>query len=127
MALILNTIQAEGNDEVIVAGSFAPAATGVPTAVFGSYAYTVAWTSTGKFTITFTERYAEFLSGVAMIGMNAIADLIPQWGAFTPASGAVKATLVLNILAAAVATDIAANANNRVHFTCIFRKTSFQT
>lgn len=118
---------AEGCDEVVVAGSFAPSAALAPTAVFGTYAYTVAWTSTGKFTITFAERYAEFLSGVAMIQMNAIADLKPQWGAFTPAAGTAKATLVLNVLAVATGTDIAANANNRVHFTCIFRKTSFQT
>lgn len=76
--------------------------------------FTVARTNAGIFTITLTDAYAKLISAHATIAMSSVTDIVPQWGAIDVSSAK---TLVLNTLVAATATDIAANAANRVYFT----------
>lgn len=72
----------------------------------------------GLWDVTFDEAYAEFLGpGGWSIALNAPADLKLQFGAWDP----VLRKLRVVCLAVAVATDIAANANNRITFTALFR------
>lgn len=115
------------HDVVKVMGSFAPAAAGNPTAVFGSAEFTVVRNGTaGEWKITFVEPYAQLLGENATIRMAAATDLKPQFATFTPATTGVPASILLRALAVATPTDIAANANNRVSFEMNFRTTTYQ-
>lgn len=114
-----------GGGRVCIMGSFAPngASAVDPTQTKGR-GFTVARTGAGVFTISFDDIFVDFLAFDASVQLSAIADLKAQFGAFTVGTATTKSTLVLNILAVAVATDIAANAQNRVHFRAWFRKST---
>jgi hypothetical protein len=106
---------------VVVEGSFAPnGSSAVDNSANTGKGFTVARTGAGAFTITFADKYAALVSAQANIALNAVADLKPQFGAFSQSAK----TLALNVLAVAVPTDIAANANNRIHFRVAFRNSS---
>ena len=109
-----------GNPEtVLLTGSFAPAGTGAVTDVKGR-GFTVARTGVGEFTITLRQKYNHLLAAVAGVQLASAADMAPQFGSYDASAK----TLVLRTQAGATPTDIAANANNRVHFTLAFQKTS---
>lgn len=105
----------------IVAGSFRPNAAGAidNTLNQGTKGWSVAWTATGKFTITLDDGYPSVVAVVAMPQLNAAAD------GFIQARGALDVTtnktIVLENLVGAVPTDIASNANNWVHFVAILK------
>lgn len=106
---------------LMIAGSFAPAGTGAVTAVRGS-GFSVARTGVGEYTITLDEQVNEIVAANATLQMNAATDLNAQFMTYTAASR----TFILNALAGATPTEIAANANNRVSF-CIIAKKSNAT
>lgn len=114
-------VKALGKGRTIVCGSFLPNGAGSPVADPAWLGFTVTWVSTGLWTITLTDSYAAIVSAHATIAMNAATDVVPQWGAIDVVT---NKTLALRSLAVAAVTDIAANANNRVHFTLILRNTS---
>jgi hypothetical protein len=97
---------------VMLQGSFAPAGTGAPTTVRGK-GFSVARTSAGLFTVTLQDKYQHLISGDIQIQLATGADLKGQFGAIDVSSAK---TVQIRVLAVAVATDIAADANNRVHF-----------
>lgn len=104
-----------------VVGSFAPAGTGAVTSVKGK-GFTVSRTGVGVFLITFQDAWADLVSGRASVQLNALADTDAILGPYVAASK----TLNIFIKTAGVAADIAANANNRVHFEITFRNSSIE-
>lgn len=118
---VLYERHSEGREYVEVSGSFAPASTGTPTALKGK-GFTVVCNSAGVFTLTFQNDYADLVDVTGSIQLATPADLKFQPGTYTAPTSSAKATLVVNALAVATPTDIAANANNRVNFRCTFRK-----
>ncbi len=114
-------VQALGKGRVIVHGSFLPNGSSAIAVDPLWNGFTVAWTSTGLFTITLTDRYVALVSAHADFQMNAATDVKPQWGAIDVVTAG---TLQLRSIAVAAVTDIAANANNRVFFTLILRNTT---
>lgn len=113
-----HTVQSANPEVKVIEGSFAPAGTGAPTDVNGK-GFTVARTGVGTYLITLANKYAKFLSGTATMQLATGADIVPQLGTYSASAR----TLVLRLQAAAVATEVAADANNRVHFTLRFKNT----
>lgn len=105
---------------VIVAGSFAPAGSGAVTDVNGR-GFSVARTGTGEFTITFDDKYPSLVSATATLQLASADDQVLHMGTYTAASK----TLLITVwdISGEGAADIAADANNRVHFTVIFKNT----
>lgn len=127
MSRINYPVMSPNHDTVEVNGSFAPQAAGNPITIFGGAEFAVVRNGTaGEWKLTFTEAFAQLLDAQMTIQMAAATDLTPQIATFTAATPGVAATLLLRALAAATPTDIAANANNRVHFKITFRTTTFQ-
>ena len=96
--------------------TFFPAAAGTPTFVAKDNPglASVAWTSTGVFTLTLQDTYRRLISKQLTLQMNAATDLTAQFGAVSNVGSATPVTVVVRTLAAATPTDIAANANNSI-------------
>lgn len=117
-AKVKHPVRSESRELVLVAGSFAPDSANPPTSTtLRGNGWTAARTSTGVWTITFAESYPELVAGLATIQRSSDADTVAELGVYTAASR----TITVKSLAAATATDIAANANNRVNFLFVFR------
>lgn len=102
---------------IVVAGSFAPnAGSAVSAASNKGKGWTVARTSAGLFTITFDAKYTSLVSAVATAQLATAADINAQVGSYVAASK----TLTIRTIAVATETDVAANANNRINFICVF-------
>lgn len=102
---------------VIVAGSFRPNGNGTIDNTLNTGAdFTVARTAQGVFTITLANNMAlnEVTAMLASVQMDSATDIKAQINATTP--GAANRTYVIRTIAIAAETDIASDANNRVHF-----------
>lgn len=101
--------------EVKLCGSFRPNGTGaVDNTTNTGHGFTVARTGVGTFTITLSDSWHQLISGKFQVQMNAATDLVVQIvGAVDVLSAK---TIPIAVLASAVATDIASNANNRIYF-----------
>jgi len=111
MPLYTNYTRHAESRVTFISGSFAPAGTGAPTAVRGS-GFTVARSGVGAYTITLDRVYLQLVAVNATVQLASVADLNMQVGAVDLAAK----TIALSALAGATPTEIAANANNRVHF-----------
>jgi hypothetical protein len=118
---ILNDVRAKGKGLTLYEGSFAPAATGAPTALSGT-GWTVARTSAGLFTITFAEKYPEMIKATATLQLATKDDKVTQIGTYDGSAG----TLQIRVwdFSGADVADVAADANNRVNFSVTFRNTT---
>ena len=106
----------------IVCGSFKPNGTSAVVAADNTGAgWTVARGGVGIFTVTLGDTYPGILSATCSVALNAVADTKVQFGAIDVASAK---TVVINVITTASAADIAAHANNRIHFCLILRNTS---
>jgi hypothetical protein len=112
-------VMSRSREVVLICGSFAPAGTGTITGAKGD-----GWAATrsgvGVFTITFEHNWQDLIAAIGTVQLSTAADMDAQVGDYTAASR----TLVLRTVAGATETDIAADANNRVHFVVAFKKTS---
>lgn len=113
-------VKSRNKEVIVVGGSFAPAGTGAPTAAKGN-GFSVARTGVGQFTITLDAPYVDLIAAVPGVQLATPADTAAQFGTYTPSS--TGGTIVLQVLTAGVAADIAANANNRLNFELKFRNT----
>lgn len=115
-------VQTLGKGRVVISGSFRPnGSSAIDNTLNTGSGFTVAYTSTGLYTITLADSYVALVSANATFAMNAATDVVPQWGAIDVVTAK---TLVLRSLAGSSVTDIASNANNRVHFTLVLRNTT---
>lgn len=116
----LDTPKTRGKGYVAISGSFAPNGSSalVATSTYGA-GFSVAYTSTGLYTITFEDTYKTLVSATATVQLASGDDKFLQFGAYN----ATAKTLTIrcwDISDAAVA-DIAANANNRINFHVVFK------
>lgn len=102
-----------------VAGSFTTAGSSDPSVTTGT-GYTVAHTSTGKWTVTLGDKYPGILSGSVTIQSSAAADLIVQLGDIDTTSAKTVVIFLWDISAAAVADAT----GPIIHFTLNLRNTS---
>lgn len=116
-------VRALNNDMVPVMGSFAPnGSSAVSASSRLGKGWSVARTSAGLFTITFSDTWNDLVSFTASLQLASADDkyLIP--GAYTAASKTI--TITVWDISGAAATDVSANANNRIHFTAWFRNSA---
>lgn len=116
----VDTLGTYGKGQLHMAGSFAPnAASAVDqTSNKGSYQATTAWTSTGLFTVTTNVRCKALISINAGVQINSAANLdrTAQIGVITSLA---PLTFTIRIMAGTTATDIAADASNRINWTAV--------
>lgn len=105
-------------------GSFAPNGSSALDATSRrGLGYTVAYTSTGLYTITFTDTYADLVSFEAQLQLTTGDDKLLQMGTLVNTATPVVQIRCWDISAAAVA-DIAAAAGNRINFVAWFRNSA---
>ena len=116
-------IRALGKRFVIVAGSFAPNGDSAIAATSNKgKGFTVAYTSTGLYTITFTDKWTDLVSFTVTKQVATGDDTFLQAGTYDASARTI--TIRNWDVSQPGVLDIAANANNRVHFCAIFRNTS---
>ena len=105
----------------IVAGTFKPNGTGaVDNTVNKGAGWTVARTAVGKFIVTLDSVYPGLLSAQVSLQHNGAGDKKVHWGAIDIAAK----TLEIFSITTASAADLAAHAQNHVHFVLFLRNTS---
>jgi len=119
-------INCDSPERVIIAGSWAPNGSSAVASASnkGDMGWSVAWTSTGLFTITFTDSYAALECVVATLQLATKSDKYVQVGTWTSTAR----TLEVRVWDASDAdvADVSANANNRINFLAVFRNTQLQ-
>ena len=112
----LSPVKALPRKLVAVSGSFAPnGSSAVAASSRKGPGWSVARTSEGLFTVTFTDKWDDLVAAEASLQLAAADDKHVQVGTWVAASKALQIR-VMDISGAAVA-DVAANANNRINFT----------
>lgn len=92
------------------------------TTIKGRGVTSVTRNSAGVFTVLLQDVYPTLLAAVATAQLATAADIVAQVGTSTlTANGK---SIVVTLLAAATATDVAANANNRVNLLLILKNSS---
>lgn len=105
----------------IVAGTFKPNGTGaIDNTVNAGAGWTVARTAVGKFIVTLDSVYPGLLSAQVSLQHNGAGDKKVHWGAIDIAAK----TLEIFSITTASAADLAAHAQNHVHFVLFLRNTS---
>lgn len=108
-------------EEVRFSGSFAPnGASAVANSSNKGLGWTVARTSAGLFTITFTDAFASLQSARACTQLAVAANMTAQIGVVSLSAKTVQ----IRTLVGAVETDIAAAAGNRINFEIVFRNSA---
>lgn len=111
---------------VFVGGEFFPDTANAPTyGTMSKRGWTVAYTSTGLFTVTLADVYPGLLSVWAGLRLATGADQIAQIGSISLSSRTIQIR-VWDISGAAVA-DIAANANNAISWGAILTQSTVGT
>jgi hypothetical protein len=114
-------VQALNPHVKIIAGTFKPNGTSaIDNTVNAGAGWTVARTAVGKFVITLDDKYPGLLSGQVSLQHNGAGDKKVHWGAIDIAAK----TLEIFSIATASAADLAAHAQNHVHFVLFLRNTS---
>lgn len=114
-------IQCRDREIKAIIGKFFPAGTGAPTSPTG-HGWTVVRTSVGLFTVTLEHNWQSLISSSLVLQLAAGDDKMLQMGAVDLSARTVEIR-VWDISGAAVA-DIAANANNAIHFALFLKRTS---
>ncbi len=105
-------------------GSFAPnGSSAVAATSRKGLGFTVARTSAGLFTITFTDTQADLVAFECQLQLATAGDQYLQMGTLVNTTTPVVQIRVMDISGGAVA-DIAADANNRIHFTAWMRNSA---
>ena len=112
------------NEVVIIAGSFTPnGSSAIVEANNTGNGYSVAYTSTGLYTITLDDVYSSIISATVSLAQATTGDQILALGEIDVASA--KTVLVRNwdISGGAIA-DLAADADTRIHFVLVLKNSS---
>lgn len=105
---------------VHVGGSFDTNGGSSPASPLGG-GFTVARTGTGTYTLTLTDSYYRLVGFGLTAQCNSAGGFQVDMGA---ADVTTARTIVIRTLVAGVAADVAANANNRVHFNLFLKNSS---
>lgn len=114
----LYNIRGEKPGGVIKSGRFAPAGTGAPTYPTTVHpGWSVARAGVGLFDITFTEKRYPFVhSFICGLQANAVAASSVQMVSYTAPTATANAVVRVRLEVAGAEADLAANANNQIHF-----------
>lgn len=108
-------------EEVVISGSFAPnGSSAVAATSCSGLGWSVARSGVGVFTVTFSDKFASYISATATLQLAASANSQVQVGTVDLAAK----TMVLRTITAGSDADIAANANNRINFVIRFRNSA---
>jgi hypothetical protein len=108
-----------GYNRTIIEGTFYPASAAISTTYTQKgKGWTVAYTSTGLFTITLVDLPAQIDSVIATLQLATAAARFMQVGTVTTASKTIQLRVVDN---SGVVQNVAENANNSISFTVITR------
>lgn len=119
---IFHDLMIHGPRRIMVEGSFAPnGSSAISAASNKGLGWSVAYTSTGLYTLTFQDSFVDLESITVSLQLASGDDKALQLGTWT-ASAKTLEIRCWDTSAAAVA-DIAADANNRINFQAIFRDT----
>ncbi|HEU5276838.1 MAG TPA: hypothetical protein VFU97_24490 [Xanthobacteraceae bacterium] len=115
-----------GKEILVIKGSFAPNGSSTPTNPTGGHIKSVAWTSTGKWTVTLRDkgiRAIEAFMVCAQLNADNV-DVTLSLGAFTNvgAGQTGDTTFIVRNAPGGSVADIAANANNVISFTIWARR-----
>ena len=115
--------QAIGRSNREVSGSFAPNGNSALVAAntYGQ-GFTVAYTSTGLYTITLLNGYGQLQSATCSLQLATGDDKYLQFGVYDATTNAAAPTITIRCwdASAAAVADIAADTNNRIHFCLTF-------
>jgi hypothetical protein len=123
MNRILDLVRGVGKGYTVVAGSFAPNGSSAIAATSNKgTGWSVARTSAGLYTLTFTNVGYELVTALTSLQLATKDDKLLQIGAYDAAAK----TLLIRVwdISGGDVADVDANANNRVHFLCVFRSSS---
>lgn len=110
-------------EEVQYCGSFAPnGASAVDNTSNKGLGWSVARTSAGLFTITFSDAFAALQSAIATLQLTAADDKVAQIAAVSLANKTVQ--IRVWDISGAAETDVAAAAGNRINFQIVFRNSA---
>lgn len=108
-----------GRKKRVLAGSFAPnGSSALVAADTKGLGFTAAYVSTGLYRLTFANAYGALNSATATLQLATGDDKYVQIGTYTAADRTLDIR-VWDASGGAVA-DVAANANNRINFVCVF-------
>lgn len=108
---------------VCIAGSFAPNGSSAITAASRKgRGWSVVRTSAGLYTLTFSDKYPDLVAFIASLQLAAGAIQTVQTGVYTPAAKTITIRVVSTV--DATASEVAANANNRINFIAWFTNSS---
>jgi hypothetical protein len=119
-------IRTNGNGAKLLTWQILPNGTSTPTIGDNpdKVVASVSRSGVGVYVITFTEKYLELRSITCQVQLNAAANTFVQLtGATTVPT---TKTITTTILTAGAAADIAANANNVLHFTAVMRDSTVE-
>lgn len=118
---MFNDVQALHQGLQLLEGSFAPnAALAIDATTRLGVGFTVARVGVGVYRLTLSEVYAQLVSAKLLVQLSAFADTNLHLGAVDLPNR----TIDIRVSTAGVAAEIAANANNRVHFSLALRSTT---
>ena len=113
-------VQALNPHVKIIAGTFKPnGSSAIDNTANKGAGWTVARTGTGEYTVTLDDVYPGLLSAQVSLQHNGAGDKKVHWGAIDLAAK----TLKIFSITTASAADLAAHAQNHVHFTLMLRNT----
>ncbi len=120
MNSIKRSVKSLENGLEMVVGSFAPNNTSaVAASSVRGQGFSVARSAAGVFVITLSKEYKELVSMNGSVQLSTAADMQIQFGDYVAADK----TLVIRSVAGATETDIAADANNRISFVLMLKRT----
>jgi hypothetical protein len=104
-----------GKRRYLVGGTFFPNGSSAIVAASntGTAGWTVAYTSTGLYTVTLDRQWLYIVSKSFGFAMSAATAVFPQWGTISLSNGTLQ---IRSINGSGVLTDIAANAANSISF-----------
>jgi hypothetical protein len=112
----LTRSQVLNRGEVIICGSFAPNGSSAVSAASNSgIGWSVVRTSAGLFTVTLEDKYVGLFSAQVSLQLAAASEHAVQLGAVDVVSAKTVQIRVIDTTDGSVA-DVAADANNRIHF-----------
>ena len=114
-------VQALNPHVKIIAGTFKPnGSSAIDNTVNKGAGWTVSRSAVGKYVITLDDKYPGLLSGQVSLQHNGAGDKKVHWGSIDVSSAK---TLEIWAITTASAADLAAHADNHVHFCLILRNT----
>lgn len=121
----LDNAKVRGKGIVLIKGSFAPNGVSDPSSASfkGGHIKTCVRSAQGRWTVTLRDKgIRDIEAELVSVRLAAAADTVVQFGTFTNVGAAGDVSFIIRAVAVATETDIAADANNRISFVLVARR-----